>query len=181
MTAELQQIVVGDVGFVLPIGAIYCEFDETLEYRKSAGRFNHKGSDLVVIYKGDLWIVEVKNYNRPKLGKEPPSAEELVVTVGRKSLATMALLYQWQRLDEESDAVAIAQAAAKARNIHVVLHIEKKIPHGSSNAEMQLQKSLMEIHSKMRRLVKQGYLKVEEAIVSSVSSSGQVPWSTRHV
>lgn len=183
MTGGGRIVNVDGVQFEFPDRVTFCKFDELPEYQRSAGVFEHKGCDLVVVDEHTLWLVEVKDYDHSGRTESEPRAGDLAKIVGQKVLGTMACLYQWQRTNDDTEAASIARQAMDATKICVVLHIEpKSAGHGTPKRQKRRKSILPSYVQSLKNLVNRGALKVEGAYIATNGAhyaNRDLPWISR--
>lgn len=144
-------------------------FDEWPQFRKLAGPLGIQGVDIVAIDGSTLWLIEMKDYTYP--GAKAP--EELPMTLGRKAIGTMAVLFALGRSTSDSEAHDFALNCQSANEIILALHIEVK--DGGRKAA-QVEPLLMPLQSEIRKMQKLLGL-AKSWVTSTLAPNGNTPWT----
>lgn len=160
--------------FTFPEGWQATQFDEWPAYRKvSGGKLQPKGCDIVAVDNGTLYLIEAKDYTYPDALHGAPT--DLPITVGRKALDTLALLFAWSRADnadQRPEHQEFLRAVADCRRIRVCLHIQLK---DGGRGAIAVQTPLANIAQELGRLTKR--FSHGKPIVASHNVQEHAPWS----
>jgi hypothetical protein len=146
------------------------KYDEWSYYKNQFGSTRAKAVDIVALDgKGDLFLIEVKDYTHPDTSHVP--LDQLPTTVAEKCRDTLGGLAAG-RIHATGEERALAQDAMQVGRIRIVLHIELASKGGRLHNPAQVRANL---RTKLRSVVKS----IDPHASVESHDSGRGTWSSR--